>query len=56
MKKILFFAFAIAAISFASCGNKVQSSEVSDSTAVDSAVVDSLDSVGTIAVDSTIVE
>ena len=58
MKKILFIAFAVVAVSFTSCGNKTNSTEAADSTVVDSAVVDSVDTVAvnTIAVDSTVVE
>lgn len=56
MKKILFVAFAMVAMSFASCGNSVKSTESADSTAVDTAVVDSVDTVVTTAVDSTVVE
>lgn len=51
MKKILFAAFAVVAMGFASCGNKVQSGEIVDSTFVDTVAVDSVDSVA-IEVDS----
>lgn len=51
MKKILFAAFAVVAMGFASCGNNVQSGEGVDSTSVDTVAVDSVDSVA-IAVDS----
>lgn len=45
MKKILFVAFVVLASSFASCGNQCKSSVGSDSTSVDTTVVDSVDSV-----------
>lgn len=47
MKKILFAVFAVVAVGFASCGD-----EYDDSTGVDTAVVDSVDSVDSVAVDS----
>lgn len=42
MKKILFAAFAVVAVSFASCGNQFKSNVTNDSTNVDSVHVDSL--------------
>lgn len=49
MKKILFAAFAVVAVSFASCGNQVKSDVTNDSTTVDTVSVDSsgVDSVKT---------
>lgn len=41
MKKILFAAFAVVAVSFASCGKQVKSVVTNDSTTVDSVKVDS---------------
>lgn len=41
MKKILFAAFAVVAVSFASCGNQFKSNVTNDSTNVDSVKVDS---------------
>lgn len=41
MKKLVFMFVALAAISFASCGNKTAYTEATDSVATDSAVVDS---------------
>ena len=49
MKKILFAAVMVVALSFASCGNQTKSAEALDSTNVDTTVVDSVD---TVAVDS----
>ena len=40
MKKLVFMFVAIAAISFASCGNKTAQAEGTDSAAVDTAAVD----------------
>ena len=45
MKKILFAAFAVIATSFASCGNQCKSTDTADSVNVDTAVVDSVDTV-----------
>jgi hypothetical protein len=42
MKKILFAAFAVVAVGFASCGNQVKSDVTNDSTDVDTVFVDSL--------------
>ena len=47
MKKLVFMFVAVAAISFASCGNKTAQAE-----AVDSDSVAAVDSVDTVAVDS----
>ena len=60
MKKIILVAFAMIAMTFASCGNgKLAESVENDSTAVDTVLVDStaIDSVAadTIAVDTTVV-
>lgn len=61
MKKILFFTFALVAISFASCGNNTSKTStdvdsvavsVEDTSLVDSTVVEVVDSVN---VDSTVV-
>lgn len=41
MKKIAFMFVAVAAIAFASCGNKTNEAEATDSTAVDTTVCDS---------------
>ncbi len=53
MKKLVFMFVAVAAISFASCGNKTAQAEAVDSDSI--AVVDSADSVAvdSAAVDST---
>lgn len=60
MKKLVLMFVAIAAISFASCGNKTPNAEGADSTATDTAVVDTLaaDSVvaDSVAADSTVAE
>ena len=40
MKKLVFMFVAIAAISFASCGNKTAQAPAEDTTAVDTALVD----------------
>jgi predicted small secreted protein len=42
MKKLVFMFVAIAAISFASCGNKTAQAPAEDTTAVDTAVVDTV--------------
>ena len=42
MKKILFAAFAVVAVSFASCGNQFKSNVTNDSTNVDTTHVDSV--------------
>lgn len=42
MKKLVLMFVAIAAISFASCGNKTAQADAVDSTANDTAVVDTL--------------
>ena len=41
MKKLVFMFVALAAISFASCGNKAQAPATTDSTSVDSTANDS---------------
>ena len=48
MKKLVFMFVAVAAISFASCGNKTQEAE-----AVDTVAVDTVEVVDTVAVDTT---
>ncbi len=48
MKKLAFMFVAVAAISFASCGNKAQEAE-----AVDTVAVDTVEVVDTVAVDTT---
>ncbi|MBQ6188565.1 MAG: hypothetical protein IJK45_00125 [Bacteroidaceae bacterium] len=48
MKKLAFMFVAVAAISFASCGNKTQEAEAVDTIAVD----DTVEVVDTIAVDT----
>ena len=53
MKKLVLMFVAIAAISFASCGNKNESAAPAQDSATDSALVDSLDSA---AVDSTVAD
>ena len=50
MKKLVFMFVAVAAISFASCGNKTQQAEAVDSDSI--AVVDSAETVDTVATDS----
>ena len=45
MKKILFATFAVIATSFASCGYQFKSTDTVDSVNVDTAVVDSVDTV-----------
>ena len=52
MKKLVFMFVAVAAISFASCGNKTQQAEAVDSDSI--AVVDTAETVDTVA-DSTAV-
>ncbi len=49
MKKLVFMFVALAAISFASCGNKAEAPATTDSTTMDSAATDSasMDSVAT---------
>jgi len=42
MKKLVFMFVAIAAISFASCGNKTAQAPAEDTTAVDTMVVDTV--------------
>ena len=42
MKKLVLMFVAIAAISFASCGNKTAQAPAEDTTAVDTAVVDTV--------------
>ena len=58
MKKLVFMFVAVAAISFASCGNKTAQAEAVDSDSI--AVVDSADvdtaAVDTVAADSTVAE
>jgi predicted small lipoprotein YifL len=51
MKKLVLMFVAIAAISFASCGNKTAQADAVDSTANDTAVVDTL-AADTVAADS----
>ena len=60
MKKLVFMFVALAAISFASCGNKAEAPATTDTTAVDSSANDSTakdsaatDSAATPAADST---
>lgn len=45
MKNILFAAFLMVAVGFASCGKQTKSADAKDSTSVDTTVVDSIDSV-----------
>ena len=52
MKKLAFMFVAVAAISFASCGNKTQQAEPVDSVAVDTAV----EVVDTTAVDTVVAD
>ena len=56
MKKLVFMFVAVAAISFASCGNKTAQAEAVDSDSI--AVVDTVDTVATdtVAADSTAAE
>ena len=42
MKKLAFMFVAVAAISFASCGNKAQEAEAVDTVAVDTVAVDTV--------------
>jgi len=42
MKKILFAAFSVVAVGFASCGNQIKSDVTNDSTDVDTTHVDSV--------------
>jgi len=53
MKKLVFMFVAIAAISFASCGNKAEQAPVeADTVAVDTVDTVAVDTVDTVAVDS----
>ena len=54
MKKLVFMFVAVAAISFASCGNKTAQAEAVDSDSV--AVVDTVATVDTAAVDTAAVD
>ena len=54
MKKLVLMFVAVAAISFASCGNKTQQAEAVDSDSI--AVVDTADTVDTAAVDTAAVD
>ena len=54
MKKLVFMFVAVAAISFASCGNKTAQAEAVDSDSI--AVVDSAEVVDTAAVDTAAVD
>lgn len=54
MKKLVLMFVAIAAISFASCGNKTAQAPAEDTAAVDTAVVDTVAAVDTAAVDTTV--
>ena len=51
MKKLAFMFVAVAAISFASCGNKTQATEE-----VDTVAVDTVETVDTAAVDTVVAE
>ena len=55
MKKLVLMFVAIAAISFASCGNKTAQAPTEDTAAVDTAVVDTV-AADTAAVDTTVAE
>ena len=55
MKKLVFMFVAIAAISFASCGNKTAQAPVEDTTAVDTTIVDTT-AVDTTVADTTVAE
>ncbi len=55
MKKLVLMIVAIAAISFASCGNKTAQAPAEDTTATDTAVVDTA-AVDTAAADTTVAE
>ena len=52
MKKLVFMFVAMAAISFASCGNKAEAPVENDATAQDTAVVDTTVAADTAAVDT----
>ena len=52
MKKLVFMFVAIAAISFASCGNKTAQAPAEDTAAVDTAAVDTAVAADTAAVDT----
>ena len=52
MKKLVLMFVAVAAISFASCGNKAAQAEE----AVDTAAVDTVETVDTVAADTTVAE
>ena len=52
MKKLVFMFVAMAAISFASCGNKAEAPVEKDTTAQDTAVVDTTVAADTAAVDT----
>jgi predicted small secreted protein len=54
MKKLVLMFVAVAAISFASCGNKTQQAEAVDSDSI--AVVDTADTADTAAVDTAAVD
>ena len=54
MKKLVLMFVAVAAISFASCGNKTQQAEAVDSDSI--AVVDTADTAATAAVDTAAVD
>ena len=54
MKKLVLMIVAVAAISFASCGNNTQQAEAVDSDSI--AVVDTADTVDTAAVDTAAVD
>ena len=55
MKKLVLMFVAIAAISFASCGNKTAQAPAEDTAVVDTAVVDTV-AADTAAVDTTVAE
>lgn len=55
MKKLVLMFVAIAAISFASCGNKTAQAPAEDTTATDTAVVDTV-SADTAVVDTTVAQ
>lgn len=55
MKKLVFMFVALAAISFASCGNKAEAPATTDSTTMDSAATDSA-SMDSTAADSVVVD
>jgi len=57
MKKLAFMFVAVAAISFASCGNGTQKAEAEDTVAVDTVeVVDTVAACDTVAVDTVVAE